>query len=871
MQADLVMIRSAVERTLRGDTNAYAIIVQTYMQKLYVRALYLLSDHQTAQDLVQETLIDAYLHLADLREIEKIEGWLTRILKNKSFRYLSRQKPHIPDEIPESLPDPDSPEALVLSEEGARLLEEQIARLSPALREAAFLYFREGMRIGRIAQITGTPLGTIKRRIHDARIKLKQEIHMQENNKTLPDDFAARLTEKIGELKTYLESPARDGERFAHAQRELKTLISALPDADARAYELERTEIALKFDFKQYSDEALDTFRKYGDSYKASMLFLDRCWEHGWDAAGKQRKLAYTLDTILPALRAFPEKEERHLAIGIHLFWLAHYVDKTTPEGIDQARKYLHEALGELTQYTLVDAAYANTLSALKGLEELERDYGMREIDVTGETWLVEENNLYYYNQPGCNYLSQGDLYRYGNPIFYYAGFIGDRRFFPVTREITAGTEEEMIDRSGKPAGVRRVISTCETVTTPCGVFEGCLHIEKVDADGDRSDTWYKEGVGIVRSCIDSPLGEKVLCAYEIKGGEGYLPIALGNRWCYESPIRPDYMIERNEYVIEQVGKHAGGSDAVSLSALNVTALAPDWEQRTDDPTLLISSASALCEEKRYDEACEKLRSIIMENRNREAVDMALGILDILEERAELAKRGWRCCPSSANITVIEKQDGRLRYRENDYTSFDLGVWGTRGEENRIFGVKPFRFLDWLAHTLFDARWVPGFEETLPHSSKEGTVHLRVTDGGEVVTPAGVFRDTIHLIIECETQGDRSNYGYYFYENTECGVKEYWFAKGVGIVRFDCHWGEHLTSSALLTAYHTIAAQEEWMPIHIGNRWRYEEQNLTAENYIARRDYRLLSGMSGRYLMADHQMFTWKGTEEEYEAWKKTL
>ena len=46
---------------------------------------------------------------------------------------------------------------------------------------------------------------------------------------------------------------------------------------------------------------------------------------------------------------------------------------------------------------------------------------------------------------------------------------------------------------------------------------------------------------------------------------------------------------------------------------------------------------------------------------------------------------------------------------------------------------------------------------------------------------------------------------------------------------------------------------------------------LTAEGYIARRDYRVLSGMGSRYLLGDHQMFTFKGTVEEYEAYKAKL
>ena len=166
---------------------------------------------------------------------------------------------------------------------------------------------------------------------------------------------------------------------------------------------------------------------------------------------------------------------------------------------------------------------------------------------------------------------------------------------------------------------------------------------------------------------------------------------------------------------------------------------------------------------------------------------------------------------------------------------------------------------------------MPGCTAEYPHDWKEGTVKLNVTDGGVIETPAGKFENTVHLTISCEVPGNPDDYGYYFYDNTDCGVKEYWFAPGVGVVRFKCAWGRHLTSDCLLTDYHTVAAPGEMMPIHIGNRWRYEEQYLTAENYIARRDYKILSGMGDNYTLADSQFFTWRGNVEEYEEFKRNL
>ena len=163
-----------------------------------------------------------------------------------------------------------------------------------------------------------------------------------------------------------------------------------------------------------------------------------------------------------------------------------------------------------------------------------------------------------------------------------------------------------------------------------------------------------------------------------------------------------------------------------------------------------------------------------------------------------------------------------------------------------------------------------GYTEEHPHSWKNATIKLAVTDGGRVETPAGVFESTVCLTVKAgDTDAPRDTD--YFFRNTEMGTKRFWFAPGVGVVRFTCDWGRHISSDCVLTAYRTVAAEGEMMPIHIGNTWQYDEVDLTAEGYIARRDYRVLSGMGDRYLLGDHQMFTFKGTVEEYEAYKAKL
>ena len=849
MPDELTHIIRAVCDTLRGDADAYSIIVSEYMNKLYRKALSLCRDSAEAEDLVQETLIDGYLHLSQLREADKIEGWLMRILRNKTLNYITRAKKHSSiDELAE-IADRRTPEAMMVTGETMREWKNRLESLSPALRETAMLYFWHRLTMEQIAEITETPVGTVKRRIHDAREKLKKENGMESETIKLPDGFAEALSVKIKELASYTKTYGHTG--FDSAYRNVKELIAGLSDREnVKKYTLESAAIAAEADLDKYAEEALETFRKYGNVIGASGLYLDLAWKND----DYKYKSDYTLETVIPALLEYPESAERAHALGNHWFWMANYANRIDASNTAEVRKYLDLAAAEFEKTTLVDAMQANTVSAIKALDCLGGGGDMKYAQVTGETWLMADDNIYYFSQPGCSY-TYSALWKFMNYITYYAGAAGDGYFFPRNASLAVGESEDMNHRrTGEYYGKRTLISTDETVVTPAGTFENCLRIRKTDTEGDTFDTWYADGVGIVKSTHENDAyGAKVLSEYEIRGGDGYLPIAVGNRWCYVTPDRPDALLEKNEYVIERMGNYFypealsrrdfEGCRAVSVSCLNYFALREDWRTTTDDSALLFAHVSQLCDEKKYPEAADALRSIVMANKNRESVDTSLELLRVIEEKLPMDEKNWRFCPSSANISKLEVKDGIISYGESDYEMLDIGVWGSRNPEDRIFGVKPFRYLSQLCGTLWSEKWVPGYTEERAHSWDENVkVRITVDEGGTVETPAGTFEDTIHVTVDC---GDCANpeYFFYFYNNTHHGRKEFWFARGVGPVRFKCTWGDKLSTDAPLTKYHVISRADEMMPVHIGNSWQYDEATLTSENYIARREYKVISGM----------------------------
>lgn len=94
------------------------------------------------------------------------ETWLTRILINES-KSLLRRRAHMPGALPESLPEPEAPDNMALSE--------ALGSLDVKLRIPLVLHYMEGYSVKEIAALLRLPETTIKWRMHEGRKRLKDE------------------------------------------------------------------------------------------------------------------------------------------------------------------------------------------------------------------------------------------------------------------------------------------------------------------------------------------------------------------------------------------------------------------------------------------------------------------------------------------------------------------------------------------------------------------------------------------------------------------------------------------------------------------------------------------------------------------------
>ena len=157
--------RVDVERAKRGDHDAFAALVDVRLARLDAAARLILRDGELARDAVQEALIRAWRDLPGLRDPDKFDAWLHRLIVNACLDLLRRRKRR-PIEV--ELTAIDSPAG---SDMSARLaIQEQIddalGRLDPNHRAVVALYYLLDMPLTEVAASLGIPLGTAKSRLH---------------------------------------------------------------------------------------------------------------------------------------------------------------------------------------------------------------------------------------------------------------------------------------------------------------------------------------------------------------------------------------------------------------------------------------------------------------------------------------------------------------------------------------------------------------------------------------------------------------------------------------------------------------------------------------------------------------------------------
>jgi RNA polymerase sigma-70 factor (ECF subfamily) len=150
----------------RRDPAAVAAMVGRFQHRLYRYLLRLVRDPAAADDLFQQTWLNVVRQIRRYDPQKSFDTWLFAIAHNAAMDLLRRRAGESLEESESALPA-DAPDSLTLAitAERSAILVAEMAELPAVYREALTLRFEEGMKLEEIAEVTGSPLSTVKSRV----------------------------------------------------------------------------------------------------------------------------------------------------------------------------------------------------------------------------------------------------------------------------------------------------------------------------------------------------------------------------------------------------------------------------------------------------------------------------------------------------------------------------------------------------------------------------------------------------------------------------------------------------------------------------------------------------------------------------------
>jgi RNA polymerase sigma-70 factor (ECF subfamily) len=182
------MRRDLVEAARHGDHEAFEVLATSAGDRLYAVARLILRASDLAEDAVQEALVRAWQQLPSLRDPDRFDAWLYRLVVNacadqgRQLRRWSSEVRPLPVE-----PAVGDHAAAIADREH---LERGFGRLKPEQRAVIVLHFYSGFSASEIAGILGIPEGTARSRLHYATEAMRAAL--QADART--PDFAANRT-----------------------------------------------------------------------------------------------------------------------------------------------------------------------------------------------------------------------------------------------------------------------------------------------------------------------------------------------------------------------------------------------------------------------------------------------------------------------------------------------------------------------------------------------------------------------------------------------------------------------------------------------------------------------------------------------------
>ena len=178
----------SVEALRAGDRAEFARLVDAYSAPIYRLGLKILGNPQDAEDVLQNTFLNALMHLSSFEGRSSLSTWLYRIASNEALMQIRRKRKNVSIEdlqtegsdeglLPEIFMDWSAlPESELITEESKAKLDEAVSKLPESLRLVFVLRDVEGVSIKETAEILNLTETNVKTRLLRARMALREQL-----------------------------------------------------------------------------------------------------------------------------------------------------------------------------------------------------------------------------------------------------------------------------------------------------------------------------------------------------------------------------------------------------------------------------------------------------------------------------------------------------------------------------------------------------------------------------------------------------------------------------------------------------------------------------------------------------------------------
>ncbi len=807
--------------TLSGEQEAYEVLVNRYQKAVIAAARVITRNDFLAEDAAQDAFVSAWMKLDTLTEPEKYKAWVCRIARNCAVNMVKRFRGYLSLDAAENYISDGEPTLSELVDASADSTEvnRSVDRLPQKVKEVIRLYYFEGLSVVEIAERMSITEGTVKSQLFDGRKRIRKELCAM--NEKWNDTLVQKVMKKVEELKLWKFKANKEG--FKTVYDDVLKDIEDLPESEKKYHAL--ADVLMRGWWWLPGDKNDALFAKMKEAAETGhndevMQFIMKRERRTISYNDHKSRIEFIRDKQIPRV----EGAGLPSTLASLYYWLGyHYMmNGQTEEGIEANRKVLSIVSPKNAFYALAlnnEECMARVLGDLKGKHENRYAFGwdgieLKYIDGAPRIWNAENNG------------GEGWMQSLNRDIVYVltSASVCDGIFYDDKLRVGESIE-------GSENGMSLTFeSDNETVETPAGVFEGCecwitRQLDKYDGR-NVFKTYYKRGVGIVKFTVtNSSITDALLLkSYTVRGGEGRLPLAVGNKWSYTSDRDPDCIIvEKDIKVI-----YADEDGATVAQKEYVERIKYDESSWSDMISAIrceyYDDKDNIADVEKYAARAEALAKTNVEKAHtKAAVSVARRIMatDSKFNPSYKAKGYWNffqrdfVMPKDGKYNTERVQRWSFEWKNYDYGADVLLC-------NHIYGI-----LNDAGKYLWSDEWQAGYENEIKYAlygEREITSRMKCIGGKTVTTEAGTFENC--LLIEFDIKGMSEGHRY------RGGRKDFYFADGIGLVRVI----NYLEEGALIATYDLTSYEgtgEGYMPISDGLVRKYEGVGFTDGYYGA--------------------------------------